>query len=371
VPANATLTLAGDLDRAAREAAGREVVRHLPGTPSHRNGGARACIAGPQRRTVDDSLAKLRRVHYAWNTPPLFAPGDAELDLLASALAQQGTGRLYKTLVLEKRWARNVAAFQESRQLSSIFHVFADLQDDAPLDEVEKVIDEEVERMDEDADGAAELHRGVVAFESQYVWGLESVLSRAENLQNCNHFTGDPDCITATSTATARRRPPRCRRWREVPAEERARRGADGAAAAPPTEAPRRRTHLGRSATAARQRLARLRGSGDGCHGSAWRGRTAPATTAGAASAAAGSGGAKAPQSRRRCSRKSPSAPSSRAAAAAKTAGAARHRALPARRRHRRLPRRAPSASDRSPRPRLPRRRHQRPRGKAGAPRSA
>jgi predicted Zn-dependent peptidase len=155
VPANATLTLAGDLDRAAREAAGRQVVRHLPG---YLQAIARQCrclaIAGPQRRTVEDSLAKLRRIHYAWNTPALFAPGDAELDLLASALAQQGTGRLYKTLVLEKRWARNVAAFQESRQLSSIFHVFADLQDDAPLDEVEKVIDEEVERMDEDADGA-------------------------------------------------------------------------------------------------------------------------------------------------------------------------------------------------------------------------
>src|SRR4029078_13251179 len=149
-----------------------------------------------RRAEAETSLASLRRIHYAWNTPALFTPGDAELDMLASALAQQGTGRLYKTLVLEKRRARNVAPFQESRQLSSIFHVFADLQDDAPLDEVEKVIDQEVERMTKEPMNAAELHRGIANFESQYVWGLESLLSRAENLQSCNHFMGDPDCIT-------------------------------------------------------------------------------------------------------------------------------------------------------------------------------
>ncbi|HEV8238284.1 MAG TPA: pitrilysin family protein [Thermoanaerobaculia bacterium] len=197
VPANATLTLAGDLDRAAAKRLVEKWFSTFPVTSKPAQPSVPVpAIAGPQRRTVEDSLAKLRRIHYAWNTPALFAPGDAELDLLASALAQQGTGRLYKTLVLEKRWARNVTAFQESRQLSSIFHVFADLQDDAPLDEVEKVIDQEVERMTKTPMDAAELHRGVVAFESQYVWGLESLLSRAENLQNCNHFTGDPDCIT-------------------------------------------------------------------------------------------------------------------------------------------------------------------------------
>jgi len=197
VPANATLTLAGDVDRATAKrlvekwfgtfpATRRPVPPPVP-TP---------VVQGPQRRTVDDSLAKLRRVHYAWNTPPLFAPGDAELDLLASALAQQGTGRLYKILVLEKRWARSVAAFQESRELSSIFHVFADLQDDAPFDEVEKVIDAELDKVISAPITEAELRRGIVAFESQYVWGLEPLLTRAENVQHCNHFLGDPDCIT-------------------------------------------------------------------------------------------------------------------------------------------------------------------------------
>jgi zinc protease len=197
VPANATLTIAGDVDRATAKRLVEKWFGTFPTTPKPAAGPVPTpAVQGPQRRTVDDSLAKLRRVHYAWHTPPLFAPGDAELDLLASALAQPGTGRLYKILVLEKRWARSVSAFQESRELSSIFHLFADLQDDAPLAEVEKVIDEELAKVMAGPISEAELHRGIVAFEAQYVWGLESLLSRAENLQNCNHFTGDPDCIT-------------------------------------------------------------------------------------------------------------------------------------------------------------------------------
>jgi zinc protease len=197
VPANATLTIAGDVDRATAKRLVEKWFGTFPTTRKPVAGPvATPAVQGPQRRTVEDSLAKLRRVHYAWHTPPLFAPGDAELDLLASALAQPGTGRLYKILVLEKRWARSVAAFQESRELSSIFHVFADLQDDAPLAEVEKVIDEELGKVMAGPISEAELRRGIVAFEAQYVWGLESLLSRAENLQNCNHYTGDPDCIT-------------------------------------------------------------------------------------------------------------------------------------------------------------------------------
>ena len=36
---------------------------------------------------------------------------DETLDILASALGREGTGRLYKILVHEKQWAQNVAAF--------------------------------------------------------------------------------------------------------------------------------------------------------------------------------------------------------------------------------------------------------------------
>jgi predicted Zn-dependent peptidase len=197
VPANATLAIAGDVTIAQAKQLVNEWFGTFPKTtrPQRRTVPA-PVIQGPQRQTVDDSLAKLRRIHYAWHTPPLFAPGDAELDVLASALGQQGTGRLYKILVLDKRWARNVAVFQESRALSSVFHVFADLQDEAPLAAVEKIVDQELEKVMREPITEAELRRAVVNYESQYTWGLESLLQRAETLQTYNHFRGTPDGIT-------------------------------------------------------------------------------------------------------------------------------------------------------------------------------
>ena len=198
VPANATLAIAGDVTVAQAKQLAEKWFGTFPKTTKPQvTAIAPPKIQGPVRRSVDDSLAKLRRIHYAWHTPALFAPGDAELDVLASALGQQGTGRLFKILVLEKRWARNVAVFQESRQLSGVFHVFADLQDDAPLDEVEKVIDQELDKVMREPIGEAELRRAVVNYESQYTWGLESLLQRAETLQTYNHYTGNPDGITA------------------------------------------------------------------------------------------------------------------------------------------------------------------------------
>jgi len=197
VPANATLVLAGDVDLARARALVDKWFGDFPKTKKPAPVAvATPRVDGPRRQTVQDPLAKLRRVHYAWHSPALMAPGDAELDLVASALAQPGTGRLYKILVLEKRWARNVAAFQASTALSSTFHVVADLQDGAPLEEVEKVIDTEVERVRSEPVSDTELRRAIVAFESGFVWGLESLLSRAEILQSYNHFTGNPDGIT-------------------------------------------------------------------------------------------------------------------------------------------------------------------------------
>src|SRR4029079_16263638 len=102
---------------------------------------ARRCRAAAQeRQTVTDPLAKLRRVHYAWHSPALMAAGDAELDLVASALGQPGAGRLYRRLVLEKQWASSVAIYQASQQLSSTSNVVVDVKDDADLAAVESAV---------------------------------------------------------------------------------------------------------------------------------------------------------------------------------------------------------------------------------------
>ncbi len=196
VPANATLAIAGDFDPARARALVDKWFGSFPATQRPaRTAVPTPTVAGPLRRTVDDNLARLRRVHYAWHSPALFAPGDAELDVLADVLGQPGTGRLYKLLVLDKRWAHDVAVYQASSQLSSTFQVVVDLEDGADLGAVEKAIEDELARAVREPVGDAELHRALADFEARFVWALEPLLARADALQSYNHFLGDPGRI--------------------------------------------------------------------------------------------------------------------------------------------------------------------------------
>ena len=67
----------------------------------------------------------------------MFAPGDADLDLVADLLASGKTSRFYRRLVYEMRLATEVAAFQQSREVSSFFQVIATAAPGHTLEEVE------------------------------------------------------------------------------------------------------------------------------------------------------------------------------------------------------------------------------------------
>jgi zinc protease len=197
VPANATLLIAGDLDVPATKKlvekwfgsfpkAAKPARRSVPITP----------VAGPARETVSDEFAKLRRIHYAWHSPKAFAPGDAELDILASVLTNPGTGRLFKSLVHEKQWAQNVASVQQSQEHSGIFHIYVDLKPEADQKAVEAVIEAEIDRVMKEPITERERKRVVTQVEASFVRGLETLVGRGENAQSYNHFLGEPNSFT-------------------------------------------------------------------------------------------------------------------------------------------------------------------------------
>jgi zinc protease len=196
VPSNATLCVAGDFEL---DAARRRIDKwfgSFPAAPKpvHRRIGA-PVLTSARRQVVRDPFATQCRIHYAWHSPALFAPGDAELDILAQALGNVGTGRLYRRLMVETGAATEVTAWQESNSLSSVFHIWVNLAEAAGLAEVEAALEEEIERVRSEPLGQRELRRTVAALEAAFVWGLEKLLARSELLQHYNHFRGRPDSI--------------------------------------------------------------------------------------------------------------------------------------------------------------------------------
>ncbi len=194
VPANATLLIAGDIDVPAT----KKLVEKWFGTfPKSARPARRevppTLVTQTKREQMTDDFAKLRRIHYAWHSPKSFGPGDAELDILASALAREGTGRLYKILVHDKQWAQNVAAFQASQGFSSVFHLIVDLKPDADMKAVEAVLNAELDRVIHEPITERERKRVVTETEANLVRSLESLVARGELMQSYNHYLGDPD----------------------------------------------------------------------------------------------------------------------------------------------------------------------------------
>lgn len=199
VPGNATLTIAGDFDKTQIKEQVNRWFGSFPKSerPRHREVEMPGLAHVETKRTIiEDEFAPLRMLTYAWHSPKFFASGDAEMDILANTLGDSGTGRLYKRLVHEEGLAQMASASQYSMGHSSLFLIQVMLLSDADLAAVERIIDEEMNKVLAEPISKDEFARAVTEVESNYIWGLESLLQRAEQLQTYNHHVGNPDYIT-------------------------------------------------------------------------------------------------------------------------------------------------------------------------------
>lgn len=196
VPSNATLTLAGDFQIDEAKALVDKWFGSFPKLPKPER---KVVTPPPLKQTVRtelrDPFARLERLHFVWHSPAMLAAGDLELSAAASVLGSDGWGRLTKRLVDDEQIAQSVWVFQSGAGFSGTFSVVVTLTagDEAnKRAQASKAIDEEIARFIAEGPTAAELARHVVGVESSFVWGLEEIDNRANQLQWFNHYTGDP-----------------------------------------------------------------------------------------------------------------------------------------------------------------------------------
>jgi len=196
VPANATLTLVGDFDRALARASVEKWFGSFPASRKPATVAVPPPAPQPVAVTVEDHLVKLRQVQLSWISPAMFGEGDAELEILANALSAEGTGRLYKALVYDRPLAQSVSAYQDGAGFSGVFGVTVTLRGDASLDEVKRIVQTEIERVTREPLGRREIDQVVASNEAQAIHQLESVMMRSQVLQTYNHYLGDPNRLT-------------------------------------------------------------------------------------------------------------------------------------------------------------------------------
>lgn len=197
-PNNASVVIAGDIDPVKTMGLVEKWFGPIPrGKPVPPIDPPVAVLTEEKRSTIEDKV-QLPRIYMNWLTPPGFAPGDAEMDLVAGVLAEGKNSRLYKRLVYEMQIAQDVSAGQGSRALGSSFTIVATARPGHTLAEIEAVIQEEIDRLKSAPPDARELGRTVNGYEAAFLARLQGVGGfggKADLINNYYTRTGNPDYL--------------------------------------------------------------------------------------------------------------------------------------------------------------------------------
>ncbi len=195
-PSNASLVVAGDLQAgAARGLVEKWFGDVKPGPRPEPMMIPGVMLKSVQKKTIADRV-QLPRLYLAWLTPRHFEPGDAALDMVADVLAGGKNSRLYKRLVYDMQIAQDVNAFQQSQALSSSFQIAATPRPGHTVAELQKVIDEEIQKLQRESPTAHELERSVNQIEASFYNRMERVGGfggKGDQLNAYFTYTGDPD----------------------------------------------------------------------------------------------------------------------------------------------------------------------------------
>jgi zinc protease len=193
VPANASLVVAGDIDYDKTRAQVEKWFSDVPkGAAVERVKVPEASLSTVKRATLTDKVS-LPRLYLAWITPALYAPGDAALDVVSIVLAGGKNSRLYKRLVYDTQIAQDVSAYQASAALGSSFQIVATARPGHTAAEMQKAIDEELEKLRKAPPDLREVQRALNQTEAAFYRRMERVSSKADQL-NAYLFAGkSPD----------------------------------------------------------------------------------------------------------------------------------------------------------------------------------
>jgi zinc protease len=192
-PNNATIAIAGDFDKQSTKAMIEKYFGSIPQGPSV----PKVSLVTPPitkevRATVTDQV-QLPKIYMGWLTPAEFKPGDIECGLFAQILAGGKSSRLYKSLVYDKEIAQDVTAGIEGTRQVSMFELEVTAKPGVKVEDLEKAVNVELDKLRSDGITAAELARARNVTETALVRSLQSTNGVANQLNYYNFYLGTPD----------------------------------------------------------------------------------------------------------------------------------------------------------------------------------
>jgi zinc protease len=203
--ANATIVVAGDIEtETVREKVEKYFGDIPPGPPISRHSVWVAKRSGSTRQIAQDRVPQ-SRIYKVWNMPEFGSIEADHLNLVSDVLAMGKTSRLYKRLVYDEQLATDVSAFVSLNEIGGQFVIMATARPGKPLADVEKPIDEEVERFVRKGPTSDELERVKTSFFAHFIRGMERIggfQGKSDILATYQVFTGDADNYKVTLDRT-------------------------------------------------------------------------------------------------------------------------------------------------------------------------
>ncbi len=196
VPNNASMVIAGDFDSKTIKPLVAKLFGTLPrGNDIVRKPSSLAQLGGVKRTTMVDTVQSPKSI-MVWHSPAAYKPGDVEMRLAGNLLGGGYTSRLYQALVLDKKVASDVVAYQYSLLLGSTFTVEVTAREGVTLDQVEKATDAALATFRTQGVTNKELDRQIAQITFQSTNGLQSLSERADKLNEFEFYFGDPNSFS-------------------------------------------------------------------------------------------------------------------------------------------------------------------------------
>jgi zinc protease len=195
-PANAVVTLAGDIDLATAKAKVEKYFGDIPsGPPVARQEEWIAKRTGHQRGEMQDRVPQAR-IYKVWNVPAWGSPEGDYLTLAASVLSTGKSSRLFKRLVFDEQIATDVDASVDLREIGGLFVIEAGVRPGTDPVQVERAMDEQLARFLATGPTPVELARAKTLVRAGFIRGVERIGGfggKSDVLAKGQVFAGRPD----------------------------------------------------------------------------------------------------------------------------------------------------------------------------------
>jgi len=196
VPENATLSIAGDIDIKQAKASIDKYFKDIKkgDKPIPRP----TVVEPPQTKEIRDVVydnIQLPAVIEAYHMPAQGTPDSYALNMLSTGLSGGQSSRMYKSLVDEQKKAYVVQAFPFSSEDPGLYIVLGLANVGVSVDELEKGMDEEITKVQDQLISEREFQKVRNQIESDYVQKNSSMIGIAEQLADYHVYYGDAGLI--------------------------------------------------------------------------------------------------------------------------------------------------------------------------------